>query len=285
MLLLNIEKFLQIKENKFNMYLDIPNEFSKINHIFSSCNLSLGDKQKMYEKILDLRYDSSCHIIIRLDGKNFSHRVKQWKLKKPFDERFNKCMIKTCEILFNELQNVKWIWTGSDEISIILNNEFVDGLFSRRISKVLSISSSIATYAFNFAALKEGIDVENYPAFFDSRLTVLPNEREVFCNILFRQNDCIRNSISQYSRAFYSAKELTSKGRDEQLKMLLDKNFDWNKDAPNWSKYGVKLFKVYDLYDLNTKTLKYTSNDPIETFDEKIEYVRTRISTESKRFE
>jgi len=84
---------------------------------------------------------------------------------------------------------------------------------------------------------------------------------------------------------FYSAKELTSKGRDEQLKMLLDKNFDWNKDAPNWSKYGVKLFKVYDLYDLNTKTLKHTSNDPIETFDEKVEYVRTRISTESKRFE
>ena len=44
-------------------------------------------------------------------------------------------MIKTCETLFKELQNVQWIWTGSDEISIILDNTFIDGLFSRRIKK------------------------------------------------------------------------------------------------------------------------------------------------------
>ena len=262
----------------------INKKFSEIDYILLGSKISLSNKQKLYEKILDLKYDSNSKIIIRLDGKNFSHRTKQWKLKKPFDERFNKCMIEASKALFKELQNVDWIWTGSDEISIIINNEIQDGLFSRRISKTLSISASVATYAFNFAALKEGLNVEKYPAVFDSRITLLPNEKEVFCNILFRQNDCIRNSISQYSRKFYSTKELTSKGREEQLKMLLDKGFDWNKDAPNWSKYGVKLYKVYDLYDLKIKTIKNTSLIPIETFNDKIEYVRTRIEIKSERF-
>ena len=273
------------KKKELKMQIDITKEFLKIEKLANSSNISLGDRQKMYERIFDLKYDALSYVIIRLDGKNFSHRVKQWKLKKPFDERFNKCMIKTCEALFKELQNVQWIWTGSDEISIVLDNSFMDGLFSRRISKTLSISSSIATYAFNFAALKEGIDVEKYPAAFDSRITVLPNEREIYCNILFRQNDCIRNSISHYSRSFYSAKELTSKVREDQLKMLLDKGFNWEKDAPDWAKYGSKLFKVYDLYNLATKTVKFTSLEPIESFDEKTEYIRTRIQSESKRME
>ena len=133
--------------------------------------------------------------------------------------------------------------------------------------------------------MKEGIDVEKYPAVFDSRITVLPNDKEVFCNILFRQNDCIRNSISQYARQFYSTKELTSKNREDQLKMMLDKGFDWEKDAVDWSKYGVKLFKVYDIYDLETKSLRgtYTDNTPIENLDDKVAYVRTRINTISER--
>ncbi len=267
------------------MQIDVSKEFLKINDLVSTSKVSLGDKQKLYEKIFDIRYDSNSFVIIRLDGKTFSHRVKQWKLRKPFDERFNRCMIKTCETLFQELQNVSWIWTGSDEISVIINNRIQSGLYSRRISKTLSISSSIATYAFNFAAMKEGFNVEKFPAAFDSRITVLPNEKEMLCNILFRQNDCIRNSISQYSRKFYSTKELVSKGREEQLKMLLDKGFDWDKDAPNWSKYGTKLYKVYYLYDLSTKEVKQTSLSPIEIYDEKTEYIRTKIECESKRFE
>ena len=268
------------------MKIDIDNEFLKINKILMNEKISLADKQKMYERILDISYNQNCKIIVRLDGKTFSHRTKQWKLKKPFDERFNKCMIETCKVLFKELQNVDWIWTGSDEISIVINNNIQDGLFSRRISKTLSISASIATYAFNYAAMKEGIDVEKYPAVFDSRITVLPNDKEVFCNILFRQNDCIRNSISQYSRQFYSTKELKSKSREDQLKMMLDKGFDWENDAPNWSKYGVKLFKVYDVYDLETKNLRCTYNEytSIENLDDKVAYIRTRIDTISERF-
>lgn len=268
------------------MHFDIYDEILKVKDFLRNSNYSLADKQKMYEKILDLSYDQNCKVIIRLDGKNFSHRTKQWKLNKPFDERFNKCMIKTCESLYKELQNINWIWTGSDEISIVINNDIQDGLFSRRISKTLSISASIATYAFNFAAMKEGIDVEKYPAVFDSRITVLPNDKEVFCNVLFRQNDCIRNSVSQYARKFYSTKELTSKGKEEQLKMLLDKGFNWESDAPDWSKYGVKLFKVYDIYDLETKSLRCTYTDfmPIENLDDKVAYVRTRIETISERF-
>ena len=270
----------------FIMYLDVYEELLKVKDFLRKSNFSLADKQKMYEKILDFSYDQNCKVIIRLDGKNFSHRTKQWELKKPFDERFNRCMIKAGIALFKELQNVNWIWTGSDEISIIINNDNQDGLFSRRISKTLSISASIATYAFNFAAMNEGIDVENYPAVFDSRITVLPNDKEVFCNILFRQNDCIRNSISQYARQFYSTKELKSKSREDQLKMMLDKGFDWEKDAPNWSKYGVKLFKVYDVYDLETKNLRCTYNEytSIENLDDKIAYIRTRIDTISERF-
>ena len=262
--------------------------FIDIKHEFENCDvssLSLGDKQKTYERILDIHCPEKFPIIIRLDGKNFSHRVKQWKLKKPFDERFHKCMLKTAEILFTELQLVDCIWTGSDEISIVINDYKKESsfLFNRRLNKILSLSASIASVAFNFEAIKQKIDVLNFPAVFDSRITILPNEDEIYRNLIFRQNDCIRNSISQYARRYYSTKQLHAIGRDEQLKMIKEKGFDWDKDAPDWSKYGSYLFKTYVLYDLKTKKPIKTSKEPIEIFDEKTQYVRTKIEhTENK---
>ena len=263
------------------MRLDIKKELSLID----LQGMTLGDKQKTYEKILDIHCPENYPIIIRLDGKTFSHRVKQWKLKKPFDERFHICMIETCKTLFTELQMVDFIWTGSDEISIVLNDHKKEGsaLFGRRIEKILSISASMASVAFNFAAMKQGFDVVKFPALFDSRITVLPNEDEIYRNIIFRQNDCIRNSISQYARQYYSTKQLHSIGREEQLKMIKEKGFDWEKDAPGWAKYGSYLFKTYVLYDLNTKKPLKTSTKPIIDFDEKTQYVRTKIEhTENK---
>jgi len=262
-------------------YIDIKHEIQNCD----VSNLTLGDKQKAFEKILDIRCRENFPIIIRLDGKNFSHRVKQWKLKKPFDERFHICMLKAAETLFKELQLVECIWTGSDEISIVINDYKKEEafLFDRRMNKILSLSASIASVAFNFEAMKQKIDVLNFPAVFDSRITILPNEDEIYRNLIFRQNDCIRNSISQYARRYYSTKQLHAVGRDEQLKMIKEKGFDWEKDAPDWSKYGSYLFKTYVLYDLKAKKPIKVSNESIESFDEKTQYIRTQIEhTENK---
>lgn len=244
-------------------------------------DLNLGDRQKMYEKILDFSYNPNFPIIIRLDGKNFSKRTKQWKLEKPFDERFNQCMIAASIAIFDYFQNVEWIWTGSDEISIIMKK---DEFFSNRIQKIVSISASIASVSFNFKALEVGLNVKEFPAVFDGRLTILPNDDEIYRNIIFRQNDCIRNSISQYARLFYSSKQLISKQRQDQFELLKEKGFDWEKDAPDWAKFGTKLTKVYKVYDNATKKVKYEVDANNVEFDNATEYIRSKIKLSSKKF-
>jgi tRNA(His) 5'-end guanylyltransferase len=247
---------------------DIKSKFDEIEIKNSNNELTLGDKQKQYEKILDFNYPEHYPVIIRLDGKGFSKRSKSWKLKKPFDSAFTQCMNAACQLLFKELQNVQFIWCGSDEISIVLENDKAEGLYSRRLSKLLSISASIATVGFNQEAKKQKLNVDDYPAYFDARMTILPNKDEVFRNILFRQNDCIRNSISQYADMYYSNKELHKKTSNEKIEMMLKKGFDWENDVPPVMKYGFLLSKIYRIFDLNTK--EYINS--VEELDDSINY-------------
>lgn len=251
-------------------------------------NYSLSDRQKTYESLTEVFIPNNSLFIIRLDGKTFSKRVKQWKLKRPFDERFNKCMIDTCLVLFKELQNVKAIWTGSDEISIILNPEIYETIFSGRLNKILSITSSIATSAFNFSAIRNNIEnIEQNMAWFDSRIIMVPNRDEIINNIIFRQNDCIRNSISQYARHFYSTKELVNKGREEQLTLLNQKNFDWNTQAIDWSKYGILFYRMAVLKEMNTNQEIALAKNIIDfgEINSEKNYIRTKIMTYSNKFE
>jgi tRNA(His) 5'-end guanylyltransferase len=209
--------------------------------------LSLGDRMKKYEDVLDCKLNPCMEYMIRLDGKGFSKMIKKWKCEKPFDERFNKAMNYASKKIFDIIPNVKTIWHGSDEISVWFECENVaDMYFEGRIQKLVSLVASTVSVYFN-KKLQEEFGCELPFGIFDARIMQFPNKMEVSNYFIFRQHDHIRNSISGYAQYYFSHKELTNKNSDEKIEMMKEKGFDWNKDLwlPNelWSKYGTFLWK------------------------------------------
>jgi tRNA(His) 5'-end guanylyltransferase len=235
---------------------------------------SLPERMQDYENIMDHSLTPGIPFIVRLDGKNFSNRIKKWKCLKPFDTHFHEIMNDTAMQLFKEIADVKLVWFGSDEISLLILEKDTDNpWYGKRINKILSLTASIATATFNLSAKKynklnrDYFNMELYPAYFDSRIIQIPNITEGFNNFIWRQRDCIRNSISGWSEYFYSAKELIGKNSDEKIEMLKNKDFDFYKDAQNWSIYGTLLFKVNSIFDLINKnkiTTLFTESDLIK---------------------
>ena len=206
--------------------------------------LTLGDRMKLYESAMDIKLNPCMHYMIRLDGKNFSKMIKRWSLEKPFDENFNCAMNTAARSLFHLIPNVNLIWHGSDEISAWFTSPNVANLFfDGRIQKIISLAASQATIMFNAKMINTfGNTIGNNYGIFDCRIMQFPNEKEAINCFIFRQRDCIRNSISGYAQHYFSDKQLHSKNSDEKLEMIKQAGYDWN-NFPDWSKYGTFIHK------------------------------------------
>ena len=207
---------------------------------------TLGDRMKQYEEDSEKNgcLDSRAPVVIRLDGCHFHTWVKSAKLQKPFDRRMIDAMQTTALALCNGIQSSVMAYVQSDEISLVLRNdqsENADPWFGNRIQKLCSISASICSVAFN-NRMAELTDGEAPLAYFDSRVMYMPSKKEVFNCILWRQRDCIRNSISGLAQSVFSPKELDKKNSDEKLKMLADKMMDWESLKTD-EKYGAVIHR------------------------------------------
>lgn len=205
--------------------------------------LSLGDRMKLYERALDTKLNPCMNYMIRLDGKNFSKLTKCWPLKKPFDKNFNEAMNAAAQSLFQLIPNIKLAWHGSDEISVWFifpdaGNPFFDG----RIQKIVSLAASKASVAFNMKFQQLiGKDIEF--GIFDARIMQFPTEIEAMNCFIFRQRDCIRNSISGFAEAYFSSKTLLNKNSDEKIQILNTINgFNFDK-VECWTKFGTFIHK------------------------------------------
>lgn len=207
--------------------------------------LTLGDRMKAYEHVLDFKLNPCMQYVIRLDGKGFSKMIKKWKCEKPFDERFNKAMNYASRKIFDILQGIHCIWHGSDEISIWFSYKNVEDMYYEgRIQKLISLVASNTSVYFN-KKLQEEFGCELPFGIFDARIMQFPNEIEIANYFLFRQRDHIRNSISGYSQYYFSHKEVNGKNSQEKIDMMKIKGFDYNtlSDDKMWSKYGTLLWK------------------------------------------
>lgn len=192
-----------------------------------------GDRMKMYEGIEAQRtFMPGLPICVRIDGRAF-HTFTSG-MKRPYDENMANAMIDTMKYLV-EQTNACIGYTQSDEISLILRDD-VDQLFGGRISKLTSILASMATAKFNEVIHK------TYPdkplAQFDCRCWQVPNRTEAANEILWREYDASKNSISMAARAYYSDKQLMNKNGSEKQDMLMEKGVNWN-DYPAFFKRGT----------------------------------------------
>ena len=201
---------------------------------------SLGNRMKdNYENAYRIKLTKRTPVIIRLDGKAFHSLTKD--CEKPFDVHFNRSMFKTMEFLCQEIQGVKCAYTQSDEISLLLtdfDNLETQPWFDYNLQKIVSISSSIATYGFNvFWREQHGWSY----GVFDSRAFNIPKS-EVKNYFIWRQKDWERNSLQMLAQAHYSHKELHKKNKSDMHEMLHEKGINWADLEPKW-KNGTFLFK------------------------------------------
>lgn len=228
----------------------------------------LATRQKKYEDEYNLNINNDLPFVIRLDGKGFSKQIKKWNCEKPFDKYFHEAMIDATEYIMSEISDIKLAWTGSDEITLVFENKAK--WYNNRINKLLSLTASYASIKFNYSMISNlNNNVLKYPAVFDSRIITPPNIAECLNNIIYRQRDCIRNSISIWFGHFYSHKKAMSKNSEQKIEILKsEQNFDWEVNPPDWTKYGTLLFY---------KSVKRYLNDNTEYYRNVIDKVNVKL--------
>jgi len=222
---------------------------------------SLGDRMKLnYENRSKTYLLRRTPVIIRLDGKAFHTFTKGFV--KPFDQRFMETMQETTLELCKNIQGCVFGYTQSDEITLVLvdyNTLDTCAWFDYNVQKVCSVVASMCTLYFNRIFAKKanafiseyGTDgdyreiygdasemveraINGYKralktgALFDARVFNVPLSEVTNC-ILWRQQDCSRNSVSSLGQAFFSHKELKGKNTSQIQDMLMEKfNINWN---------------------------------------------------------
>jgi tRNA(His) guanylyltransferase len=209
---------------------------------------ALGDRMKdQYESRYKIKLPRRTYTIVRLDGKAFHTFTKG--MKKPFDEKLSKTMRVTTAALCAEIQGCQIGYTQSDEISLLLTdfkNDQTTAFFDGNIQKIASVSASIATAIFND-------ELDGYVdrlAYFDSRVFVIPDPTEVENYFIWRQQDCVRNSISMLAQSLYSHKELHGVNTNEMQELCFQKGHNWN-DVEDGYKRGF--LSVKELYEIESE--------------------------------
>lgn len=228
---------------------------------------SLGERMKEnYEKVSQTRLLRRTPVAIRLDGKAFHTVTKGFK--KPFDNLLVSAMQYTMHKLCQEVQNCKFGYTQSDEITLILTDYDTletEAWFDYEVQKLCSITASMTTLYFNqyfakkanyYATYREqgkeffnktyGEEVDydalvtqyqkiaDKGAMFDARCFNIPKE-EVANLIYWRQQDAIRNSIQMVGQANFSHAELQGKSCEDIKRILREEG------RTPWEHYPIHL--------------------------------------------
>lgn len=230
---------------------------------------TLSEKMKRFENETNMKLQVKTPVIIRLDGKAFHTFTKGFT--KPFDEDLSLMMQYTAMKLAEELQNVKFIYSQSDEISVLLtdwDNPNTDTWYGYRIQKMTSVSASIATLAFNeklgqltseywskmmqkYISREEEeyykdryylLKSKKYKALFDSRTFNLQPE-EVSNYFLYRYKDAKRNSAQALAQSEFSHKQLDGVSCTEMIQLVKEKSGIDYEELSSLQRSGFAIYK------------------------------------------
>lgn len=218
---------------------------------------TLKEKCESLRKTTDYRLPKKTYVMGMLDGKNFSRLIKN-HYEKPFSDVFINMMNETAKYVCKNVQNCKFAYTQSDEITFVLTDfdgEGTSAFFDFRLSKMLSIIASLATAKFNQLVTLNLLDTpcssEDMKCIirdmqlvqFDCKVWDAKEYNNVYAYLLWRQIDCVRNSKQQAAQTYLPHKTLLNKSTDEQVALLLkEKGIDWN-DYDDGKKYGRFIYK------------------------------------------
>jgi tRNA(His) 5'-end guanylyltransferase len=239
---------------------------------------SLKDKCEYYRSLTDYKLLPNSNILVMLDGNNFSTLVKN-NFNLPFDDDFINMMNHTALSLCNQVAGVKFAYTQSDEISLLITDydtPVTETLYNGRLCKIQSILAGIATAEFNRLyipyILKKKSDADMLRqntiaelintmklAKFDCKAWVVPTINDVYAWFLYRQHDCIRNSKQQAAQTYLSHNTLMGLDTDLQIQRLFDtKGIDWN-EFEDGKKFGRFIYKENQVFSrvINDKIINF----------------------------
>ncbi|HET8686731.1 MAG TPA: tRNA(His) guanylyltransferase Thg1 family protein [Methanosarcina sp.] len=201
--------------------------------------------------------------VVRLDGRAFHTFTKG--LPQPYSHTFSNFMDHITMYLI-ECTNALTGYVQSDEISLVYKNDQPDGesapFFGGRTTKILTVLAGMASGYANKILPDFLPDKIEYVPVFDARLSLYASEDDAADNLVWRQQDCIRNSISRMAQCYFSQKELDKVSIYKQLTML-DK---LNQYEANWFTSSMQ-FRGGRLYQ-RVKVLKTLSEQELANIPE-----------------
>jgi tRNA(His) guanylyltransferase len=202
----------------------------------ASDKTSLGDRMKGYEHATRTVLPPRTYSLLRVDGRAFHSLLRH--ADKPFDDAVIAAMNTVGEALCTELSGAVFAYTQSDECSVLLTDFTAPGtqpMFGGVVQKIVSVAASTATVAFN---AEHGYHYDGPPGMFDARIFSLADPVEVANYFLWRQRDCVRNSISMAAQACFSHRRLHKLNGNQMQELLWqEKQINWN-DYPDGCKRG-----------------------------------------------
>lgn len=255
---------------------------------------SLKEKYNYYRNLTDYRLLPNGYIMVMLDGRSFSKKIKN-NFKRPFDETFINLMNETAKYVCEKVSGCKLAYVQSDEINLILYDDFEkDPFFGNRLCKLQSIIASIATSKFNQLAIIEALKDNNYSKDgvinmiansslyeFDCKVWNVPNVNDAFAGILYRQNDCVRNSKEAVAQNYFSHKTLHGKKTEEQIELVKEYfGVNWYDDFTHGEQYGRLIIRrkiKYSPLGENLSTYERDEWNILEAVPFNVEKNRTEI--------
>ena len=195
---------------------------------------------KDFEVYSSLKVPKNSKIIVRLDGRSFHKLARDLNLVKPYDENFYKVISEVCRDLFEEF-SAEFVYTFSDEISLLLDNVPFDG----RVEKINSVIASFTASSF---VMHYDAQFKKPPAF-DSRIIPI-NDDDILDYFKWRQDESWRNCVNShgisYLKTKYSNKDANDKINGMNLsdihEFLFENGINLN-DVETYKKRGIAVYR------------------------------------------
>lgn len=221
--------------------------------------VTLGERMKLYEHQTRLTLPRRTYTLVRVDGRAFHSFTRG--MDRPFDTGLVEDMDATALALCQGMAGSVLAYVQSDEISVLLTdfeNHGTEPWMGGVLQKVCSLSASIATATFNM----EQILQKRKPradAHFDSRVWTITDPNEVVNYFIWRQRDCVKNSITMAAQTVASHNELSGLNSNERQELLFKRGVNWN-DYPDGHKRGRVICKrTYLSADMETTRSEWTT--------------------------
>jgi tRNA(His) 5'-end guanylyltransferase len=195
---------------------------------------------KEFEVYSSLRVPKNSKIIIRLDGRSFHKLARDLKLVKPYDDNFYNVISEVCRDLFEEF-SAQFVYSFSDEISLLLDNVPFDG----RVEKIDSVMASFAASSF---VLHYDVEFKKPPAF-DSRIIPV-GDGDILDYFRWRQDESWRNCVNSHGIAYLKSKYSNSQANDKIKGMNLSDIHEFLfanginlNDVETYKKRGIAVYR------------------------------------------